>query len=508
LTWPKRFVLPALTALTLLVHGYHPLAEDGGLYMAGVQYKLDPTLFPHFTEFVTEHLRFSLFAPTLAALVHITHPPLLWVLLLLNLFSIALTLYAAQAVLRRCTTGDAAQLSGLCLLTAFWTLPIAGTSLLLMDPYVTARSLSTPLSLLAIAYALDDWPTLKPRVAHSSQLHRDGWGAALVCAACLLLAAIFHPLMAAYALAFVVTLRLTRLRRRYLAYALLTLAALALAATLQALAPAESPAYLVAALSRYYWFLSQWQWHELLGLAGPLAVLAALLRWRQTHLTPAATALLRASIALGLVATLTALLFAHEDYATHLVARLQPLRVFLLIYAVMTMLLGATLVQILRDIRLRALLLLSLCTIMFFVQRNTFPASPHIELPGHTNHNPWVQAFIWARDNTPADALFALDAKYVNEGGEDAQTFRAWSLRSAIPDYSKDGGEASITPVLAATWQQAAAAQKNLSTESDAERDAKLSPLGVIWVVLHSSASTRHACPYDNGTVKVCQLAP
>jgi hypothetical protein len=499
-----RLALLALTALTLLVHGYHPLAEDGGLYVAGVEYTLDPTFFPHDTAFVTEHLRFSLFAPTLAALVHLTHLPLLWLLLLVDLFSIALTLYATLAILRRCVASPAAQLTGLTLLTAFWTLPVAGTSLLLMDPYVTARSISLPLSLLAIAFALDPW---KIRLPHVSLLRR-GWTSTAACTTCLLLDALFHPLMAFYALAFVVTLRLTRLRRRNLTYALLALAALGLAATLQALAPAESPAYIAAAITRYYWFLSQWQWYELLGLASPLAVLAALLRWRRTYLTPAASTLLRASIALGLIATLIALLFAHESYATHLVARLQPLRVFLLIYAVMTMLLGATLAQTLRNMPLRALLLLSLGILMLAVQRNTFPASPQIELPNRANYNPWVQAFLWARVNTPSDALFALDDKYVNEDGEDAQTFRAWSLRSALPDYSKDGGEASITPALATAWQQAATAQKDLSTESDAERDAKLLPFHATWMVLHSSASTQHPCPYDNATVKVCRLTP
>jgi hypothetical protein len=499
-----RLAVLALTAFTVAVHGYHPLAEDGGLYVAGVEYTLDPTLFPHYTAFVTEHLRFSLFAPTLAALAQITHMPLLWILLLVDLFSIALTLYAGLAILRRCICSETAQLTGLALLIAFWTLPIAGTSLLLMDPYVTARSISLPFSLLAIGFGLDRWIV---RVPHVSLLKR-GWTSATACVLCLLLSALFHPLMAFYALAFVLTLRLTRLRRRRLAYALLTLAALAIAATLQTLAPPESTATIAAAISRYYWFLSQWQSYELLGLAGPLAVLAALLGWRQTHLNPNATILLRASIVLGIIATLTALLFAHEDYATHLVARLQPLRIFLLMYAVMTLLLGATLAQILHDTRLRVLLLLGLCAIMFFVQRNTFPSSPHIELPNRANHNPWVQAFLWARNNTPRDALFALDAKYVNEDGEDAQTFRAWSLRSAIPDYSKDGGEASITPALASTWLKASNAQKNISTESDSDRDADLLPFHVTWMALHSSALTRHPCPYDNGTIKLCKLVP
>ena len=29
---------------------------------------------------------------------------------------------------------------------------------------------------------------------------------------------------------------------------------------------------------------------------------------------------------------------------------------------------------------------------------------------------------------------------------------------------------------------------------------------GVTWMLLRSSAVTTHACPYDNGTVKLCRL--
>jgi hypothetical protein len=146
---------------------------------------------------------------------------------------------------------------------------------------------------------------------------------------------------------------------------------------------------------------------------------------------------------------------------------------------------------------------------MFYVQRQTFPASEHLELPWlvQQNPNPWVRAFLWCRENTPPDALFALDAKYVNEDGEDAQTFRPIALRSALPDFSKDGGEAAITPSLATQWQQGADAQINLSTENDTTRDARLLPLGVTWMVLHASAATTHTCPYGNGTIKVCKLS-
>ena len=505
-------LITALSCCTLLINGYHPLAEDGGLYVAGVQYALDPTLFPHYTIFVTEHLHFSIFAPTLAFLVRSTHLSLPTALLFTDLFSLWLTFYAAHKLLQRTFVNDVAQLFGLCLLAVFWTLPIAGTSLLLMDPYVTARSLSTPLSLLATAFALDNRAHLRPLFA---------------CALSLLLAAAFHPLMAAYALAFILTLRLTRLPKRHFVWAILTVLALALADAIYLLAPPETLAIIAAEKSRYYWFLSQWQWFELLGLAGPLAVLALLLR-RFRHqsdpLSITAATLCRASIAIGGIAILVALLFAHENAPTHLVARLQPLRVFLMIYAVMTVLLGATLTQLWLEARARArthptpprvaiaiipaFILVALAATMFAVQRSTFPDSRHLELPWLSVRNPWSQAFLWARANTPPDALFALDAKYVNEDGEDAQTFRATALRSALPDFSKDGGEAAITPALAQQWQPAAAAQINLSTESDVIRDPRLLYFGVTWLVLHSTAPTAHTCPYDNGSIKICRLTP
>jgi len=527
-----RLVLAALTALTLFIQGYHPFSEDGGLYVAGIEYKLNPTLFPHYTVFVTEHLRFSVFAPVLAALVHITHLPLVWVLLLTDLFSIWLTFYAARQLLRRCAVTEPAQLAGLCLLGVFWTLPIAGTSLLLMDPYVTGRSLSTPLSILAIAFALEPWKRV--RVAHSSRgFMRDewetttAWRSLLCCTASLLIAALFHPLMAAYALAFIIVLRATRLPRRRLYWTLLLFAALALAALLQFLAATESPAIIAAERSRYYWFLSQWQWFELLGLVGPLIILALLLRRYRNRPSPpdqTAATLCYACIAAGILAILVVLVFAHEDAPKHLVARMQPLRIFLPIYAVMTLLLGATLMQQAMDARQRfhspitrrilaalpALTLVALAATMFMVQRLAYPSSFHTELPwlAERSPNPWVQVFLWARDNTPSDALFALDAKYVNEDGEDAQTFRAIALRSALPDFSKDGGEAAITPQLAAIWQPAATAQVNLSTEPSALRDANLAPFNPTWMILHSTATTTHPCPYNNGTIKVCSLIP
>jgi hypothetical protein len=102
--------------------------------------------------------------------------------------------------------------------------------------------------------------------------------------------------------------------------------------------------------------------------------------------------------------------------------------------------------------------------------------------------------------------LFALDADYINAEGEDAQCFRAIAERSALADYSKDGGEASIAPDLTAEWVREQAAQQGLSPVSDAERMARLRPLGVGWVVLRADAVTGFECPYQNAAVKVCRV--
>jgi hypothetical protein len=151
-----------------------------------------------------------------------------------------------------------------------------------------------------------------------------------------------------------------------------------------------------------------------------------------------------------------------------------------------------------------------LAVVMFTAERQTFPASAHVELPQvhevAENSNAWVEAFRWIKANTPANAVFAMDADYITRPGEDAQGFRAIAERSALPDYSKDGGEAAITPSLSAAWTAGQTAQSKLSERSDEERMAALIPAGVGWVILQRGATTSFPCDYANAAVKVCRL--
>jgi hypothetical protein len=214
----------------------------------------------------------------------------------------------------------------------------------------------------------------------------------------------------------------------------------------------------------------------------------------------------------GGIAVVVALLFARVGLSTHLVARLQPLRIFQLVYVVMILAIGAKLAEGVLQQRVARWTVVfgMLATVMVLAERQTFPGSPHMELPaelrGHTPQNEWVQAFLWIRQNTRKDALLALDADYITKPGEDAQCFRAIAERSALPDYSKDGGEASITPDLTSAWMEGEAAQTGLSDATDASRVAALKPLGVSWVVLERNSATTFVCDYANESVKVCRL--
>ena len=492
-------LLLSLTAYVLLVDGYHPFAEDGGVYVAGIEKLLHPELFPAFTAFATEHLRFSLFAPALAALVHVTHAPLEWVLLLVYCGSILATLAGGYSLAARTTASSFARAGSVVLLAAALTVPVAGTSLLLTDPYLTARSLSTPLTLFALAFALD--------ALHTKSADERRRARAKV-VTCLALAAVLHPLMAAYGLAAILTLgcaAITDARRRHRAFAVLLGLAVAVAAVLQLTAPADTSLYTWVAMTRYYWFPFRWQWYEQFGLLGPVFVLILLARQsgsvQQAQLT-------RAALTLAAISSAVAVLYCRAHLASHLVARLQPLRCFTVVYLLMLLMLGAWLGEhLLRDSVWRwAALLLTAGALLFFVDRQTFPASAHLEWPGQPSPNRWVEAFRWVRDHTLVDAVFALDAHYITTQGEDAQCFRAIAQRSALPDYSKDGGEASITPALTSAWVAGQSAQTGLEQDTDAQRTAAVLRLGATWMVLRATSPTTFPCPYRNAEVKVCRL--
>ena len=523
-TFLQRVLRPGLltaglTAATLAIHGYHPYAEDGGIYVAWVKYLLDRSLYPGSLPFVSGHLRYSVFGATVAWLVSGTGLRLESVLLLIYIATVWATLAAAWALATRAFERTEARVGAVSLLAVWITMPVAGTSLLLTDPYVTARSFSTPLTLVALV-----------AVAGAGRKFHEGGGRArpslVLCAVVLLLAGVMHPLMAAYGAGCVLVLAwLLSADRRVRIWGTLALCsvAFALAAAIWVQPTVESAAYHRVVATRTYWFLGRWQWFELFGLAAPVLILSAI-----AMLGRACTETLRAlagmSVVCGLTAVAIALLFVREGTGSDAVAMLQPLRIFQTVYAVMILSLGGLLGEMVlrRRLWLWALCFTVLGGIMLRVEQRTFPSSPHLEVGGElqgrlassrlsrvlarSQANEWETAFRWIREHTPKDAVFALPLDYVKEPGEDAQGFRAIAERSALADFSKDGGEAAITPRLAALWARDQDALIGLDRATDAVRVARLRPLGAMWIVLPVRESTALPCPYRNAAVQVCRL--
>jgi len=508
-------IVTALTFFAVLLHGYHPYAEDGGVYLPEIKRLLDPGLYPFGTGFVVEHLRFSLFAPAMAGLVRESRLSVEMVLLLVHLATFWATLFAAWLLAARCYTSREARGGAVALLAVWMTLPIAGTSLMLMDPYVTARSVSTPCALLALVGAME---FLLPQFEVDDEPAGQRWRGAALCCGALAGAGVMHPLMAAYAFGSVLLLGAllspSRLVRVWGTVGL-GLTAVATAAGLYLSGAPESDIYRKILLTRDYWFLSQWHWYEWIGLIAPLLILSVVATGRRKDGDAARVGLARMAVAAGMTATVIAMVFARTGMAIHLVARMQPLRIFQLVYVVMILMLGSALGErVLQRRPMRWVVAFSLlAAVMMAAEQRTFPASKHLELPdaltwsvSPERGNSFERAFAWIGRNTPKDAVFAMDAQYITQPGEDAQSFRAIAERSVLPDYSKDGGVVTNKPELATAWLQGQVAQAELNEEPDVERLAALRPLGVTWVVLERNAATGFVCAYANVAVKVCRL--
>ena len=196
------------------------------------------------------------------------------VLLLVHLATFWATLFAAWLLAARCNASREARGGAVALLAVWMTLPIAGTSLMLMDPYVTARSLSTPCALLALVGAME---FLLPQFEVDDEPVQQRWRGAALCCGALAGAGMMHPLMAAYAFGSVLLLGAllspSRLVRVWGTVGL-GLTGVAIAAGLYLSASPESEIYRKILLTRDYWFLSQWHWYEWIGLIAPLLILS------------------------------------------------------------------------------------------------------------------------------------------------------------------------------------------------------------------------------------------
>ena len=324
---------------------------------------------------------------------------------------------------------------------------------------------------------------------HLRLRERIATGNIVICFGALFLAALVHPLMGAYALGCVLVLAIACQgdhQLQWASYAGLCVVAVAAAGLLIVFAPETPPDYAEVARTRTYWFLSQWHWYEMAGLIAPLLVLGFIRFQSRNISTQPMKSFAHAGLIVGLLSIVVVVLFARVAMSCYAVAKLQPLRVFQTVYVITIISIGALISQhILKHRKWRWVgMVAGVGAIMLFVQLRTFPNSGHLEFPWDRPTNEWEQAFTWIRTQTPTNAAFALDADYINAPREDSQNFRAIAERSVVPDYSKDGGIASIAPDLTVDWIEGESAQTGLDRATDADRMKALRALSVQWVVL------------------------
>ena len=480
--------LGGLTAAALVIHGYHLGVEDAEIYIPTAKKLLNPTLFPYANEFFLSHGHLSLFGPILAWTSRLTHLPIDWSIFAWYLLTLFATLASCWMLLALCFTTSRARWTGMLVLTAVLAMPATNTGLLLIDPYMTARSFSTPLTVFALA----------------SMLERKYARAAVAC----VFTGAFHPQMVAYLLFLGFVLwGADRARSRVGERVPVMASAVGMLPTGFYLSPATG-AYREALYSRDYFFLYNWTWYHWIGMLAPLAILAWFWRSNVRGTRPAFTSLSFAMLPFGAL-SIAAAAFLASSPSLDMFARLQPLRTFHLITLVLVLLLSGLAGEYLAKGRLwvPAALAFPLAVGMFFVARATYPNSPHIELPSRTSSNAWVNTLLWVRNNTPQNAVFAVDSRYFMDPAVDVHGFRAIAERSALADYFKDGGVVSLFPGLADEWKQMSNATYGLNHFQAADfRRLKSEYAAVNWTVIHGAAPAGMQCPYQHQGYAVCEL--
>ena len=487
-------LLFAFSVLAFAVMGYHPGAEDDNFYLPAIKARLNPELYHRGAEFFTLQLRTSKFDNWMASFVHFTHIPVDWSVLVWQFLSIFFILLASWSVIEQVFEEASARWAAIAMLGAMFTLPVSGTALYLVDQYLHPRNGATALILGGIALILA--------------------GRRLLAVPFLLLAFVLHPLMAAFGISFccflvVLTLQPVQVYLLEPPRRLVSQAATPVAAVIPFLwiFSAPSPYWLQALHTRQCFFLYQWEWYEWLGAIGPLVLFWLAARWARKRGNHKLATLLIALLAFGAFQQLIAMVIL-SPFAPVGLATLEPMRYLHLIYMFLVLLGGAYAGKFLlrASVWRWAAYLLLINLPMFYVQRQLFAATPHIELPGTATGNPWLQAFAWIRTNTPTGAYFALDPGYMTAPGEDFHSFRALSERSAMSDAYKDTATVTKQPELALDWRTQVDAQKGWSHFQLADFERLKSQFGVTWVLVANPAPAGLDCRWHNASLTVCQV--
>jgi hypothetical protein len=487
--------LLAISAAAMAVHGYHPYVEDAEIYLPGIKKLLHPALYPQNTGFFASHAGMTMFPDLIAASVRITHLPFDWALLGWQFLCVFFLLLGCWKIGRLLFDDPLACWGGVVLVASLLTLPVAGTALYIMDQYLNTRSLSAAAVLMMVASA-----------GERHFVRAALWG---------LFTAAIHPLMfvfgATFAFVYGVMQRLPERAAETLPEDAVRESAgvmglFPLGLLVEKLFPPMSPVYNQALQSRSYFFLSRWAWYEWLGLLAPFAIFWGFARLARRRGMRELELICHAANVYGLIFALASLLTIPAGMERFTL--LQPMRYLHLTYVLMFVIAGGLLAEsVLRRKLWRWLaLFVPICAGMCAAQYALFPATPHLELPGMASPNPWVQAFLWIRQNTPGDAYFALNPEHMKMAGEDEHGFRALAERSMLADEVKDSGAVTMFPALAERWKEQTTAQAGWEHFGRADFERLQQSYGVNWVVLDEPNNAGLECPYHNQRLQVCRI--
>ncbi|MCL4524230.1 MAG: hypothetical protein M1451_10020, partial [Acidobacteria bacterium] len=358
---------------------------------------------------------------------------------------------------------------------ALLSLPVTNTGIQIFEQYLHPRGMATAALLFALSAALDR----RPRTL--------AW---------LALAAAIHPTMAFFGALHILFLAWNAPLRKSPALSALLLAPQLL-----------NPAWREALDARRFIWPLQWCWYEWLGVVGPLALLGWFARLGRQNANPQLAHVSSRLFFSGSLGVVLALALTSTPGLERF-AVVEPMRTLHLIYILFFLLAGGLVGQhLLRNRPLRwALLFVPLCPGMLFANFRQYPASPQIEWPGRVARNDWAEAFAWIRQNTPRDALFALDPVYMDRPGNDQHSFTALAERSMLPDYTKGRGVAAQFPALAYEWRMQVHDRDNWRNFQPQDFHCLLRKYGVSWVVLEKPGPQGMSCPFENARVKVCRV--
>ena len=477
--WMTILLLGVLTCFAILIAGFHIGIEDDAIYLPGIKKLLNPALYPWDSQFFATQTNVFVILRAVAASARLTHVPLEWILLAWQVTSVFLLMAGCWFAASLCFARLIERFAAVALVCSLLTMPVAGTALYIADQHLHPRTMECAAMLFAIGSVLDR--RFKFAIAFS------------------FVALLLHPLMAAFGIAYLIFLALPLERFSPLRVG-------ASAALQLPIITRPNPAWREAALTRTYFFLRQWAWYEWLGIFAPMVLLWWFGKIGEKIGSPALTRLCTrlvlfsaAMSAAGMVVGIPARL----DW----LAPIQPMRHLQLVYLLMLLVGGGLLAHyVLRTHVWRWLVLfIPLCSGMFYAQRELFSTSSHIELPGLPVSNRWARCFLWIRQNTPPDAYFAVDPRYMSRPDEENIGFRALAERSKLADYSQDAAVAAVAPDLALVWKRQVESMNGYQNFTRNDFLLLKAAFATDWALVEKEVPGLN-CPYFKDGLAVCRI--